>query len=33
MLKKDEVIGIFGADSSVVVVLPEKKTGEDTRII
>jgi hypothetical protein len=33
MLKKDEVIGIFGADSSVVAMLPKKKTGEDTRII
>jgi len=30
--KKDEAIGIVGADSSVVAVLPKKKTGEDTRI-
>jgi hypothetical protein len=30
--KKDEAIGVFGADSSVVAVLPKKKTGNDTRV-
>ena len=30
--KKDETVGIFGADSSVVAVLPKKKTGDDTRV-
>ena len=30
--KKDEAVGIFGADSSVVAVLPKKKTGDDTRV-
>ena len=30
--KNDETIGIFGADSSLVAVLPRKKTGVDTRI-
>jgi len=30
--KKDESIGVFGADSSVVAVLPKKKNGDDTRI-
>jgi hypothetical protein len=30
--KKDETVGIVGADSSVVAVLPKKKNGSDTRI-
>jgi hypothetical protein len=30
--KKDDSIGVFGADSSVVAVLPKKKTGNDTRV-
>jgi hypothetical protein len=30
--KKNESIGVFGADSSVVAVLPKKKNGDDTRI-
>jgi len=30
--KKDGAVGIFGADSSVVAVLPKKKTGDDTRV-
>jgi len=30
--KKDEAIGVFGADSSIVAVLPKKKTGNDTRV-
>ena len=29
---KDETVGIFGADSSVVAVLPKKKSGSDTWI-
>lgn len=30
--KRDDTVGIFGTDSSVVAVLPKKQNGNDTRI-
>jgi len=30
--KKGEAIGVLGADSSVIAMLPKKKTGDDTRV-